>query len=97
MGRTFNLVVRSLAVSGIHDTQCGFKLFERGVAQQIFPRAQLDGFAFDVELLFLCRRLGIHIAEVPVHWKNDAASKVHPIVDSLRMLRDIALIRALHR
>ncbi|MHB1846496.1 MAG: dolichyl-phosphate beta-glucosyltransferase [Deltaproteobacteria bacterium] len=97
MGRGFNLLVRAAAVPAIHDSQCGFKLFRTPVAKELFGRAQLDGFAFDVELLFLCQKLGVAVAEVPVHWRNDTASRVRPVRDALRMARDIAIIRAIHR
>ncbi len=97
MGRGFNLLVQRAATPGIHDTQCGFKLFATAAARELFALAQLDGFAFDVEVLFLCRKLGIRVAEVPVHWRNDAASKVKPLRDGLRMARDLAVIRAIHR
>ncbi|HEX6737253.1 MAG TPA: dolichyl-phosphate beta-glucosyltransferase [Vicinamibacteria bacterium] len=76
MGRVFNAAVRLLALPGLKDTQCGFKLFSAEAAQAAFSRAQLDGFSFDVEALFLARRLGYRIAEVPVTWRNDAASRV---------------------
>ncbi len=71
MGRGFNLLVQGAALPGIHDSQCGFKLFALEAAREVFSRARLDGFAFDVEALFLCRKLGLRVAEVPVHWKND--------------------------
>jgi dolichyl-phosphate beta-glucosyltransferase len=62
MGRSFNLMVQAAAVPGIHDSQCGFKLFRTETAKRLFSSARLDGFAFDVEVLFLCRKLGIEIA-----------------------------------
>src|SRR5881397_1211547 len=76
MGRLFNLFVRALAVPGVTDTQCGFKLFSAAAARDVFSAARLDGFSFDVEVLFLARRKGYRIAEVPVVWRNDAASRV---------------------
>jgi len=76
MGRLFNLFVRALAVPGVRDTQCGFKLFSAAAARDVFSAARLDGFSFDVEALFLARRKGYRIAEVPVRWRNDAASRV---------------------
>jgi len=97
MGRGFNLLVQRAALPGIHDSQCGFKLFEIAAARELFALARLDGFAFDVEVLFLCRKLGIRVAEVPVRWRNDQASRVKPVRDALRMARDLALIRAVHR
>jgi dolichyl-phosphate beta-glucosyltransferase len=76
MGRLFNLFVRALAVPGVTDTQCGFKLFTAAAARDVFTATRLDGFSFDVEALFLARRKGYRIAEVPVVWRNDAASRV---------------------
>jgi dolichyl-phosphate beta-glucosyltransferase len=76
MGRVFNLLVRALAVPGLHDTQCGFKLFTARAADEVFAAGRLDGFSFDVEALFLARRRGYRIAELPVTWRNDAATRV---------------------
>jgi len=76
MGRVFNVFVRLLAVPGVHDSQCGFKLFTAAAAEAVFSRGLLDGFSFDVEALHVARRLGLRIAEVPVVWRNDAASRV---------------------
>jgi dolichyl-phosphate beta-glucosyltransferase len=76
MGRLFNGLVRLLAVGGLRDTQCGFKLFTGTAADEVFRRARLDGFSFDVEALFLARRLGYRIVELPVTWRNDSASRV---------------------
>ena len=75
-GRLFNLVVQLFALPGIHDSQCGFKLFRRGVVEPVFARARIDGFGFDVEILAIARHLGYRIAEVPVRWKNDADTRV---------------------
>jgi len=95
-GKILNLVIQLLAVPGIKDTQCGFKLFTRQAAQAIFSRSFIDGFSFDVEALYLARRLGCKVAELPVHWTHREGSRVRPLLDGLRMLRDIARIR-LHR
>ena len=76
MGKIFNGFVRILAVHGIHDTQCGFKLFRGDVARELFADARIDRFAYDVEALVLARRLGYEIAEVPVLWFNSPDSKV---------------------
>jgi len=76
LGRFFNLLVRLVALPGLHDTQCGFKLFTAAAARQAFAPARLDGFSFDVETLFIARRRGLKIAEVPVTWRNDAATRV---------------------
>jgi len=97
MGKTFNGFVRLLAVPGIRDTQCGFKLFRGHVARDLFRRARIDRFAYDVEILYLARRDGLAIAEVPVLWFNSPESKVSVVRDSLRMLRDLVRIRWIHR
>jgi len=93
MGRIFNRIVRLVAVPGIHDTQCGFKCFRREAARRIFPRQRATGFSFDVELLWLARKLGYGVVEVPVTWVNDPSSRVHPVRDSLRMLADLLRLR----
>jgi dolichyl-phosphate beta-glucosyltransferase len=76
MGRAFNLLVRALVLPGLRDTQCGFKLFSAAAAEAAFSRTRLDGFAFDVEALFIARQLGFQVAELPVVWRNDAATRV---------------------
>jgi dolichyl-phosphate beta-glucosyltransferase len=76
MGRIFNRLVRFLLLPGLQDTQCGFKLFTARAAQEVFGACRLDGFSFDVEALFVARRRGLGIAEVPVVWRNDEASRV---------------------
>lgn len=93
MGRVFNLIVRGIALGGIHDTQCGFKLFTARAAEECFPRQKLDGFSFDVEVLLIARRLGFSIAEVPVRWENSPATRVSALRDSTRMFRDVMAIR----
>jgi dolichyl-phosphate beta-glucosyltransferase len=76
MGRVFNRLVQALLLPGLCDTQCGFKLFTAGAAQAAFSVSSLDGFSFDVEALYVARRRGLRIAEVPVTWRNDAATRV---------------------
>jgi dolichyl-phosphate beta-glucosyltransferase len=76
MGRVYNLFVRGLALPGLRDTQCGFKLWSAGAARDAFAAARLDGFSFDVETLYVARKRGYRIAEIPVVWRNDAASRV---------------------
>jgi dolichyl-phosphate beta-glucosyltransferase len=97
IGRIFACFVNLLAVEGIADTQCGFKMFRREAAMAIFTRQKIIGFAFDVEILFIGRRLGLAIAEVPVNWVSQPGSKVNLVLDSIRMLWDIMHIRWLHR
>ncbi len=76
MGKLFNRLVRLLAVPGIKDTQCGFKLFTREAAGAVFSRTTVDRFAYDVEALLLARKLGFTIAEIPVLWFNSPVSRV---------------------
>ncbi len=103
MGRGFNILVQILALPGIRDTQCGFKLFSAKATQELFPALKVyhgqaertDAFtgAFDVELLFLARKKGYKIAEIPIEWHHRETDRVDPIKDSLRMLVDIIKIR----
>lgn len=93
MGKAFNILVRLLALRGIRDTQCGFKLFSREAARAVFPKARIDGFGFDVEILRLCRKLGFRILQVPVVWRNSAPSKVRLVSSSLGMIADLVKIR----
>ena len=92
-GRLFNLIVRLLAVRDLQDTQCGFKCFEGPVAQRLFELQKSDGFGFDVEILYLARKLGYGIAEAPVDWYHHKASKVRLMVDWFAMLTDVVMLR----
>jgi dolichyl-phosphate beta-glucosyltransferase len=94
-GRSFNLIVQLLAVPGIHDTQCGFKLFKQDAAREIFSRCEENGFSFDIEVLHVAMRLGYRIAEVPVHWMHREGSKVRLLRDAVRMF--LALLRIWRR
>ncbi|MFA6033308.1 MAG: dolichyl-phosphate beta-glucosyltransferase [Myxococcota bacterium] len=93
MGRVFNWVVRMVDVPGYLDTQCGFKLYRHDAGRAIFEKVTIKGFAFDVEVLFLAKKLGYPVVEVPVRWLNDERSKVHVFLDPLRMFLDVALVR----
>lgn len=93
MGRLFNIMVRLLVLPGIRDTQCGFKLFTAEAARDAFSAARLDGFSFDVEVLFISRRRGRRVAEIPVTWRNDAATRVSSLRGFLAFL-DLLRIRA---
>jgi dolichyl-phosphate beta-glucosyltransferase len=97
LGRFFNKIVRLLAVPGIADTQCGFKIFSASAANAVFSRCKLDGFAFDAEALYVARKLRQSIVEVPIRWSHKPGSKVSMVRDGLKMLRDLALIRLMHR
>jgi dolichyl-phosphate beta-glucosyltransferase len=94
MGSAFYRVTNLLAVPGIEDTQCGFKLFDRAAAERIFPKLQETGWAFDVEILFLAQKFGLTIEEVPVNWTAVEGSKVRP-KDAISML--VALLRIRRR
>ncbi len=104
MGRVFNMIVRAIAIGGIQDTQCGFKALRQSVAADLFERVRIYGAdaprvqgaavtAYDVELLFLARRRGYRIAEVPVAWRYGTETKVSPVRDSWRNLCDVLKVR----
>ena len=96
-GKLGNRLVRLIAVPGIKDTQCGFKLFQGDLARSLFGEARIDRFAYDMEILYLARRRGISIAEVPVLWFNSPESKVSLVRDLPQTLWDLLRIRWLHR
>lgn len=93
MGKIFNIFVQTLTIKGLKDTQCGFKCFTRKTAQDIFTRQTISGFGFDVEDMFIARKLGYRIKEVPVQWSNSPRSKVSILRDPLKMLLDLFKIR----
>jgi len=93
MGKTFNKIVQGLALPGVWDSQCGFKMFKHNAAKQLFGSCRLDGFSFDVEVLFLARKWGMTSHEVPVRWTNSTESKVNPITHALQMLCDVFTLR----
>jgi dolichyl-phosphate beta-glucosyltransferase len=93
MGKVFNKLVRVFTLRGFVDTQCGFKLFRSPVAKDIFARQRIDRFSFDVEALYLAKRAGHRIAEVPVTWYNSPRSRVSIIADPLQMFLDVIRIR----
>ena len=94
MGKIFNRFVQKIAVRGIIDTQCGFKLFTGKAAHDIFVRQISNGFSFDVEVLFIASKLGYRVKEVPITWVNSPESKVNPVTASARMLLDLFFVRA---
>ena len=93
MGRLFNWFVQQVALPGISDSQCGFKCFSRQVVGQIFRQQEIERFGFDVEVLWIARKLGVEIAEIPVRWINHPLSQVRPVRDSVTMLIDLLRIR----
>lgn len=97
MGKGFNFLMRTLVGLKLEDTQCGFKAFTARAAEALFSRQKLDGFSFDVELLFLASRLSFSIAEIPVEWINEPNSRVRMLADPALMFADIMRIRNLHK
>ena len=93
-GRAFNAVVGLLAVPGIQDTQCGFKMFTAAAADAIFPYTTIDGWAFDIEVLYIARLRGLRVREVPIEWHYRAGSRLHMFRDSFAMLGELLQIRA---
>ncbi len=93
MGRAFNTLLRILLRLDFKDTQCGFKAFRRSAAKALFPRQKIEGWGFDAELLFLARKLGIQVAEVPVVWSHDAGTRIHPLADGSKMVMELLRIR----
>lgn len=93
IGRIFNTMVRWLVLPGLQDTQCGFKCFRAEVAEMVFPLQTLDGMAFDAEVLFIARKKGFHVQEIPIDWIYNPDSRVRLMKDSLRMGLDLLTIR----
>lgn len=93
LGRTFNTAVQILAIRGIQDTQCGFKLFRKPVSDDVFSRCKLERFSFDFEALLIARDLGYKIAEVPIVWRHQEGSKVSLLRDGTRMMVDLVKLR----
>jgi dolichyl-phosphate beta-glucosyltransferase len=92
-GRIFNLLLRLILNLKEKDTQCGFKAFTRMAAQEIFPRQHIERWGFDPEIIFLSKRLGLKLVEVPVEWAHDDRSKINPVTDGARMFAEMLKIR----
>lgn len=97
IGVAGNLLVQTVLLRGYQDTQCGFKGCTARAAAEIFSRARIDGFAFDIEMLYIATQLGFSIEQIGVEWYNDERSRVRAIRDTLRTLRDVFAIRRYHR
>jgi dolichyl-phosphate beta-glucosyltransferase len=93
IGRIFNTMVRWIVLPGLQDTQCGFKCFSAEAAEKIFPLQTLNGMSFDAEILFIARKKGFQVQEVPIDWYFDPDSRVRLFQDSLRMAFDLITIR----
>lgn len=92
-GRFINLAIRRLILPQFQDTQCGFKCFRGAIVQDLFSRQTMNGWSFDIELLFLAGRLGYKVVEIPIDWYYRSESKVSALRDAVRMIKDIFLIR----
>ena len=97
MGKTFNLLIRTLGMTALRDTQCGFKLLQGKAARELFEELTVERFAFDVELVLLAGDRGLGIAEVGVRWENSPSSRVDPFTDSLGMFWDVLRLRLRRR
>lgn len=93
-GRGINFLIQTLILPGLNDTQCGFKCFRAEVAEDLFQRQTLPGWSFDIELLYIARRHGYRIVEIPIHWYHFSDSKVSALRDAVRMIQDIFRIHA---
>jgi dolichyl-phosphate beta-glucosyltransferase len=93
MGRVFNTIVRLFAVHGLQDTQCGFKMFRCESVEKLFPLQTMNGWSFDVEILYAAQKHGYKIVEVPINWYYKANTRIHPIQDSIDMFIEVFKIR----
>ena len=93
MGRVLNWIVKQTAVRGFEDTQCGFKMFSRPAAEDLFAVQRMNGIGFDVELIFIAQKRDYRICEVPITWYYDPDSRMRLIQDSLHILLEIWEIR----
>jgi dolichyl-phosphate beta-glucosyltransferase len=92
-GRLINTMIRWLALPGLQDTQCGFKCFRAAVAEDLFRLQTLPGWSFDIEIIYLARKRGMRIVEVPIHWYFNPETKLHAYKDAIQMAKDILKIR----
>lgn len=94
MGSMFNVLVQLFLLRGFRDTQCGFKLFKRAVARNIFKQGLIDGFSYDIEILLIAEKMGYRIKEVPVRWLNSPDSRVRVMVDPFSMIAELIRIKS---
>ena len=92
-GRIFNLLLRISLGLQFADTQCGFKAFKRTAAQAIFPLQKIERWGFDPEILFLARKLGFKVQEVPVVWGHSGGARINPVVDGAKMFQEMLRVR----
>ena len=91
-GRGMNLIIRMLALSGLRDTQCGFKMFRADIAEDLFKHQTILNWSFDIEVLYIARLRGYRIVEIPIPWYFKSETKLNPLQDALRMVRDIMIM-----
>ena len=92
-GRCFNMLTRAVMRLPYADTQCGFKAFTRNAAQTVFQLQTIERWGFDPEILFIARKRGFRVQEVPVSWAHDARSRISYLRDGLQMLKELAIVR----
>lgn len=97
MGKIFNKIVRLTTVRGFIDTQCGFKLFRKKAAHAICAESKINGFACDVEMLYIAKKMGYKIIEVPITWEDNPDSRIQMFSNSVSMLKDVLRIKSLHK
>jgi len=93
LGRLFNLALRMVLGLNFKDTQCGFKAFRRSAAELVFTQQQVETWGFDPELLYLAKKAGLRIVEVPVYWAHSEGTRLHPLRDGMRMFAQLFQIR----
>jgi glycosyltransferase involved in cell wall biosynthesis len=93
VGRVFNFIVQRLALGGIEDSQCGFKMFTRAAVQSVFPLVSVDGWAFDLEVLLIARAQRLRVVQVPIEWHYRPQSRVRLLRDGIGMLRELFRLR----
>ena len=92
-GRIFNLMLRITLGLKFKDTQCGFKAFKKPAARAIFPLQKIERWGFDPEILFLARKFGFQVKEIPVAWGHSGGTRINPVVDGSRMFLEMLRIR----
>ena len=92
-GRVFNLLLRVSLGLKFKDTQCGFKAFKQSAARAIFPQQRIERWGFDPEILFLARKFGLNVREVPVAWGHSGETRIHPLIDGMRMFTEMLRVR----
>lgn len=93
-GRGINFLIQLLILPGLNDTQCGFKCFRADAAEKLFRKQTLSGWSFDIEILFIARKYGYRVQEIPIHWYHDSDTKVRALPDAIHMFQDIFRIHA---